>query len=418
MDKKIDLSLVLACYNEQEIFDSSVKKIIDTLNRSGYGWEIIFVEDKSQDKTRELIKKALKKYARFNLSAYFHDQNRGRGKSVTDGFLRATGRYVGYIDIDLETSDTYIPKFLKVLDNGADLVSASREYPFEWRSLSRWLASKGYSALRKLFLGLPYADTEGGYKFFRREKLLPLLESVRHEGWFFDTEIMALAHAAKLKVVEIPVVFIRNHHKTSTVRLIPDSYTYLVDLIKFSVWFRLPNAIKEVGVDRIAKYFIYELWYGIFVLLPFSPLRVFWLKLGGAEIGKSCFIDRIFLMNLDRTGLQGLKIGNDCYLGPLVLLDLAGKISFSDQVTVTARSSILSHHSVGYKNHPLIKFYPKKVMHTRLESGVVLGVASLILPGVTVGRESLIAAGAVVRTDIPEHVMAAGMPAIVKKQLQ
>lgn len=176
--------------------------------------------------------------------------------------------------------------------------------------------------------------------------------------------------------------------------------------------------LKEVGLKRIIKYFFMEIWYAVFLLLPYSPLRIFWLRLGGAEIGKHCFVERIFLMNLDRTGLAGLTTGNDCYLGPLVLLDLAGRITLSNQVTITARSSILSHHSVGYNDHPLLRFYPKKVFHTRLESGVVLGVNSLILPGVIVGKESLVAAGSVVRTDVSERVMVAGVPAKVKKQLK
>lgn len=175
--------------------------------------------------------------------------------------------------------------------------------------------------------------------------------------------------------------------------------------------------LKEVGLNRIIKYLIMELWYAVFLCLPYSPLRVFWLRLGGAKIGRKCFVERIVLMNLDRTGLAGLTVGNDCYLGVLVLLDLAGKISLGNQVTITARSSILSHHSVGYSNHPLIKFYPKKVLHTYLESGVVLGVASLILPGVTIGKESLVAAGAVVRSNVPPRVMVAGIPAQVKKKL-
>lgn len=175
--------------------------------------------------------------------------------------------------------------------------------------------------------------------------------------------------------------------------------------------------LKEVGVKRIIKYLFTEIWYALFLLLPYSPLRIFWLRLGGVKIGKKCFIERLFLMNLDRTGLAGLTLGNDCYLGPLVFLDLAGRITVGNQVTVTARSSILSHHSVGYNDHPLLKFYPKKVCHTRLESGVVLGVNSLILPGVTVGKNSLVAAGAVVTKNVPAQVMVAGVPARVKKQL-
>lgn len=176
--------------------------------------------------------------------------------------------------------------------------------------------------------------------------------------------------------------------------------------------------LKEIGIKRIIKYFFTEIWYWFFLLLPFSPVRIWWLRLGGATIGKNCFIDRIFLMNLDRTGLRGLSLGDDCYLGPVALLDLAGRITFGNQVTVTARSSILSHHSVGFQNHPLIKFYPKKVLHTQIESGVVLGVASLILPGVKIGPATLVAAGAVVRDNMPGGVMVAGMPAKVKKTLK
>ncbi|MFH2062093.1 MAG: hypothetical protein ABIJ43_03840, partial [Candidatus Beckwithbacteria bacterium] len=67
----------------------------------------------------------------------------------------------------------------------------------------------------------------------------PLLKEVQHQGWFFDTEIMALCFKYKLKVKEIPVAFVRNKLKTSTVRLIPDSLNYLINLIKFSISFRL-----------------------------------------------------------------------------------------------------------------------------------------------------------------------------------
>jgi len=176
--------------------------------------------------------------------------------------------------------------------------------------------------------------------------------------------------------------------------------------------------LKEVGIKRLVKYFFTELWYGIFLLLPYSPLRIWWLKLGGAKIGKNCFVDRVCLMNLDRTGLAGLTLGNNCYLGPLVLLDLAGKISLGDQVTISAKATILSHHSVGWSNHPLLRFYPKKVELTRLKNGVVIGVGAIILPGVAIGRNSLVAAGAVVNTNLPVQIMAAGVPAVVKKKLK
>src|SRR3989338_4392806 len=234
---KYDVSLVLPCYNESEIFNASVKRIIKTLSQTDYTWEIIFVEDKSRDNTVALIAKVLGKNPRLNLSAVYHQRNLGRGKTVVDGFKKAQGKYVGFIDIDLETGEWYLPKFISELEAGADAAVAWRIYDFAFWSLPRWLATKGYVWLRKKLLGLPYQDTEGGYKFFKLKKILPLLKKVKNKGWFFDTEIMALCFKCfkhKLRVKEIPVSFVRNPQKTSTVRLVPDTINYLWNLIKFS----------------------------------------------------------------------------------------------------------------------------------------------------------------------------------------
>lgn len=232
---KYDVSLILACYNEHEIFNDSVKRIISALDKTDYTWEIIFVDDKSQDNTPDLIKKTMNQYPRHNLSAYFHEVNQGRGQTVIDGFKQSQGKIIGYIDIDLEIDELYLSKFIQAIEINADVAIAWRVYDFQLWSLPRWLGSKGYAFLRKLLLGLPYADTEGGYKFFRRQKLMPLLSQVKHQGWFFDTEIMVLVYKAKFKVVEIPVAFVRNPHKTSTVRLVPDSINYLINLIKYTI---------------------------------------------------------------------------------------------------------------------------------------------------------------------------------------
>ena len=174
---------------------------------------------------------------------------------------------------------------------------------------------------------------------------------------------------------------------------------------------------KEIGFTRLIKYFIFGLWEFVFRLLPFSPLRVFWLKVGGASIDKNCVIEKIEFFNLDRTGLKGLTIGNQCYLGPLALLDLAGQITLGNQVTVSPKVTILSHHSVGFSNHPLIKLYPKQIHHTVIKSGSVLGVNSLILPGIIIGKESMVAGGAVVRQSVSSRKLVAGVPAKVKKSL-
>jgi acetyltransferase-like isoleucine patch superfamily enzyme len=176
--------------------------------------------------------------------------------------------------------------------------------------------------------------------------------------------------------------------------------------------------LSQIGPQRIFKYFIFGLWDFVFRLLPYSPLRVFWLRLGGARIGKNCVIDRLTFFNLDRTGLSGLSLQNDVYLGPGVTLDLAGRIELGSQVTVSANTIILSHYSVGFDDHPLLKHYPKKVASTKIKSAAVIGVNSVIFPGVTVGQQSLVAASAVVNRSVPDHKMVAGIPAVVKKDLK
>lgn len=233
MVDKCDLSLVLACYNEGEHFSESAKKIVEVLDQTDFSWEIIFVDDSSTDETVVLIKKFVKKYPRKRLISIFQEKNGGRGLAVTKGIKKAQGRIVGYIDIDLEIPSDYIPRFVKEIEMGADVVCGWRIYDFTLKSLPRWIASKGYNIVRDKVLGTSIKDTEAGYKFFRRNKILPILKKCKSPGWFWDTEIMVRAKKAGLKVKEIPVVFIRRFDKTSTVRLIPDTFVYLKELWGF-----------------------------------------------------------------------------------------------------------------------------------------------------------------------------------------
>lgn len=233
MAEKCDVSLILTCYNEAEHFSKSAAKIIETLDQTDYSWEIIFVDDASVDKTSLMIKNIIKKYPRKQLSAYFHKGNQGRGASVSEGIQKAQGKIAGYMDIDMEIPADYIPRFVGEVEKGADVVCGWRIYDFTLRSLPRWIASKGYNIIRDRVLGTSIKDTEAGYKFFRRSKILPILKKCKSPGWFWDTEIMVRSEKAGLKIKEAPVVFIRRFDKTSTVRLIPDTLIYLKELWRF-----------------------------------------------------------------------------------------------------------------------------------------------------------------------------------------
>ena len=80
---------------------------------------------------------------------------------------------------------------------------------------------------------MPVHDTEAGYKFFNRNKILPLLGKIQDTYWFWDTEIIALSYYLHLNIYELPVIFNRNLYKTSTVKVFRDAWLYFQELIKF-----------------------------------------------------------------------------------------------------------------------------------------------------------------------------------------
>ena len=228
---RIDLSIIIACYNEGPTFRQSIEKIIKVLETLKKNWEIVFVEDNSSDETAETVKKLVDSIK--NSRAIFHKKNMGRGKSVSDGIKSSRGSFCGYLDVDLEVSADYIPLFVNEVDKGFDMVVGKRFYESNFKAITRVLASKIYPFVVRNFLKRPIEDTEAGYKFFRRTKILPILRQVRDKHWFWDTEICARSFWAGLSISQVPVLFVRRPDKKSTVRLIPDTWAYLVKIIKF-----------------------------------------------------------------------------------------------------------------------------------------------------------------------------------------
>jgi glycosyltransferase involved in cell wall biosynthesis len=227
------LSLVLACYNEAQHLEQSFAEIRDTLEQARFRFEILFVDDVSRDQTREILARLVARHPQLAIRTILHDVNRGRGATVTDGFRAARGEITGYIDVDLEVHSRYIPSLVRAIDQGADVATLRRIYAFQLGSLDRYFMSRGYSFLVRRLLGVDFADTETGYKFFRRSTLLPLLDEIDDPGWFWDTEFMVRAARRGLKVVEIPGAYIRRADKTSTVKGLQDSLRYFGRLLRF-----------------------------------------------------------------------------------------------------------------------------------------------------------------------------------------
>lgn len=227
------LSLVLACYNEAQHLSRSFEEIREVLDDLHSPYEVLFVDDVSRDRTREIIAEIVKKHSDLDIRVLLHDRNRGRGQTVTDGFRAARGKVAGYIDVDLEVHARYIPSLLRAIEKGADIATVRRIYAFQIRSLDRYFLSRGYSYLTRALLGTRIADTETGYKLFRREALLPVLDEIEDGGWFWDTEFMLRAERRGLQIVEIPGAYVRKREKSSTVSGLRDSIDYFGKLLRF-----------------------------------------------------------------------------------------------------------------------------------------------------------------------------------------
>jgi glycosyltransferase involved in cell wall biosynthesis len=227
------LSLVLACYNEAEHLRASFAEIRDTLEETRRPYEVLFVDDASRDGTRGILEEIVAAHPGLDLRLILHERNRGRGATVADGFRAARGEIAGYLDVDLEVHCRYVPSLVRAIERGADVATVRRIYALQLLSLDRYVMSRGYSFLVRRLLGVPFRDTETGFKFFRRERVLPLLDEIDDGGWFWDTEFMVRAARRGLRVVEVPGAYIRRGDKTSTVRGLRDSARYFLALLRF-----------------------------------------------------------------------------------------------------------------------------------------------------------------------------------------
>jgi len=231
-DKRIRVSIIVACYNEGLVLKESLNSLIRFMDCTNYEYEVILVEDKSNDDTLSKCQEFVNKYPNFKLIC--HEFNRGRGKTVTDGILASENNVVAFIDIDLETPVHYLLPLFQAIQDGADVGIADRIYKIKAHSLHRWVLSKGYMHLVRLFCKTPIFDSESGCKAFNKESILPVLKEINDERWFWDTEIIVRSYYKKLNIMQVPTLFIRRREIPSTVKLFRDSIRQFSKLLKFS----------------------------------------------------------------------------------------------------------------------------------------------------------------------------------------
>ncbi len=183
------------------------------------------------------------------------------------------------------------------------------------------------------------------------------------------------------------------------------------------------KGVEEIGIRKSIRFVLYSFLQVIYHqmidhFLRIPQARKFFLQILGAKIGKSSVIMDVKFFNWYHTGPGGMTIGNECYIGDEALIDLYDKVILEDQVTLAQKVIVLTHLNVGYLNHPLQKLFPKTTKPAIFRRGCVVAANSTILPGVTIGSQSFVAAGSVVTKSVPPNTLVAGVPAKLVRKLK
>jgi glycosyltransferase involved in cell wall biosynthesis len=232
----VEISMVFPAYNEASSLKVAVDKVTQALNGFTRSYEIIIAEDGSTDGTDKLAVALAEKYP---FVKHIHgDKRLGRGTALKNAFRQSSGEVLVYMDLDLATDLEHLRALVHAVGSeGYDFATGSRMLPESnvKRSCTRHIASKTYNFMVREVLGSKVKDHQCGFKAFRREPLMQLLDEVEANHWFWDTEILVRAHRRGYKIKEIPVSW--KGGRETKVLLLQDSFNMGWQIL--SLWWHL-----------------------------------------------------------------------------------------------------------------------------------------------------------------------------------
>lgn len=229
-----DLSIVIPAYNEERRLERALKNIREyfcSKRRDLDSIEVLIIDDGSTDGTARIAEAWAEKIPSVRLLP--NGENRGKGYSVRRGMLEARGRIALFTDADLSAPIPESEKLLAAIESGFDLAIGSRAIDrsliIAHQSRFRELAGIIFNRFVRLSTGLPFEDTQCGFKAFVRERCRIVFEQQRIERFGFDPEILFLAQRHGLRAAEVPVRWA--HDPATKVHVVRDSVEMFGDLI-------------------------------------------------------------------------------------------------------------------------------------------------------------------------------------------
>ncbi len=223
----MNLSVIIPVYNEVE----SIQEIVRRVQATQLAWEIVIVDDCSQDGTRDLLKEM---DGKDNVRVLLHDRNQGKGAAVRTGLAAARGDVLLIQDADLEYDPRDYPILLKPLEEGiADVVYGSRflggprRVAMFWHMVANYLLTFMTNVLYNTIL----SDMETGYKVFRREVIVGM--PLRARRFDFEPEFTAKVLKRHYRIFEVPIRFNPRDYSQGKKIKLKDAFEAVWTLLKY-----------------------------------------------------------------------------------------------------------------------------------------------------------------------------------------
>lgn len=231
--KKIDLSIIIPCFNEEKRLLARFPGAYKFFNDHFSSYELIFVNDGSSDQTEKILKKIASEVSHVKVVSYAI--NRGKGYAISQGVKSAQGEIVGYMDADFSISLQEVEPFISLIRSGVDIVIADRsdrESSIKNKpNILRRFLGNSLGLFNRVMLDLgSIQDSQCGFKFFKGNVAKKLFSTLTVYRWLFDMEILLKARSENLKIIKKPVLW--EDVKNSKVSIFKDLPSVTKDLLK------------------------------------------------------------------------------------------------------------------------------------------------------------------------------------------
>ncbi len=241
---KKEISVVLPAHNEAEKIEDAVSQTREALAEFASSYEIIIAEDGSTDGTTEIASRI---EAENPFVKHIHSEERlGRGKALNNAFKVATGEILAYLDVDLSTDMKHLKPLINAIkEEHYDFATGSRMLKGSEvkRSFKRAAMSKVFNFLVRNILRSKISDHQCGFKSFRKDALMRLLDEIKDEHWFWDTEMLVRAQRNSYKIKEIPVRWEDKGGEGTKVNSFKDGLSMFYRIIKLRYFLSRKNKL-------------------------------------------------------------------------------------------------------------------------------------------------------------------------------